>query len=201
MAIRIPLKVGEEKTAANLYNKSLIAQDYEIPKTGTIETYVKFRGKYVSSFVLPLTEDGKVVAIRQYRMGIDKIVLELPAGNIKPKESFVAAALRELLEETGYQGGEIISLSHNLPINHDPASTDFLFYPCLCLNCKNTGKMNLDKKEDIEVVLMSLNDWLSATYEIKTNNSYSIITTLLALPHLKKLGIFTQLQTQEDLWI
>lgn len=190
MAIKIPRKVGQEKIVASVWNKFLISQDYEIPKTGTVETYGKFRGKYASSFILPVTYNGMVVAIRQYRMGTDEVTLELPGGNIKPGEDCANAALREMAEETGYQTEVIISLSNNLHIAHDPASSDITFYPYLCLNCKDTGKRNLDKHEDIEVVLISLSDWLKAVYEIRSNSSYSIITTLLALPHLKKLGIY-----------
>lgn len=192
MAIRIPTKVGEERTVAKIYNKSLIGQHYLMPKTGMTEEYAKFRGKYISSFVLPLTGDGRVVAIRQYRMGPDEVVLELPAGNIKESESPSAAALRELLEETGYQSNEAVSLSHNRNICHDPASSDISYYSFLCLNCVDTGKRNLDKHEDIEVVLIRLDEWLNIIYEIRSNSSYSIVTTLLALPYLKKLGIYSQ---------
>ncbi len=187
MAIRIPRKVGEEKVVAKIFGKSLISQDYEIPKTGTVETYGKFRGKYVSSFILPLTPSGEVVVIKQYRMGPDEIVVELPAGNIMSGESPADAATRELHEETGYKVSSLISLSYNMPICHDPASSDISFYPFLGLHAIDTGKRNLDKHEDIEVELMTWDDWLNAVYRIKSNSSYSLLTTLLAIPHLKGL--------------
>ncbi len=189
MAIRIPRKVGEEKVVAKVFSKILISQDYEMPKTGTVESYGKFKGKYISSFILPLTSDGRVVVIRQYRMGPDEVVVELPGGNIMPGESPANAAERELKEETGYQSGKIISLSNDLNICHDPASSDISYYPFLCLDCVDTGKRNLDKHEDIEVDLMTWNDWLNAVYQIKSNSSYSIVTTLLAKPRLEKLGL------------
>ena len=106
-----------------------------------------------------------------------------------PGESPANAAERELKEETGYQSGKIISLSNDLNICHDPASSDISYYPFLCLDCVDTGKRNLDKHEDIEVDLMTWNDWLNAVYQIKSNSSYSIVTTLLAKPRLEKLGL------------
>jgi ADP-ribose pyrophosphatase len=48
------------------------------------------------------TPDRQVVMIEQYRRGVDRWSLEIPAGNLDPGEEPAAAALRELLEETGY---------------------------------------------------------------------------------------------------
>lgn len=55
------------------------------------------------SCVLALTDDGDAVMVEQYRYGIDRVLLELPAGAIDVGEDPDAAARRELLEETGYR--------------------------------------------------------------------------------------------------
>lgn len=52
--------------------------------------------------VLALTPDGHVVLARQFRPGPSAIVLDLPGGIVDPGEEVLAAAARELLEETGY---------------------------------------------------------------------------------------------------
>lgn len=52
--------------------------------------------------VLALTEDGSVVLARQFRPGPSAILLDLPGGIVDPGEDVLAAAARELLEETGY---------------------------------------------------------------------------------------------------
>lgn len=52
--------------------------------------------------VLALTEEGSVVLARQFRPGPSAIVLDLPGGIVDPGEDVLAAAARELLEETGY---------------------------------------------------------------------------------------------------
>ena len=56
--------------------------------------------------------------VRQYRHGANRITLETPGGLVDPGETPAEAAAREMLEETGYQAREIISLGG---INPNPA--------------------------------------------------------------------------------
>lgn len=56
--------------------------------------------------VIAITKEGKFVIERQYRHGTQSIDYELCAGTIEKGESPLGAAQRELLEETGYAGGE-----------------------------------------------------------------------------------------------
>lgn len=60
-----------------------------------------------SVVLLPLTEDGRVILIRQYRASIDREMWEVPAGSVDPGESPDAAAVRECEEETGLVPGRI----------------------------------------------------------------------------------------------
>ena len=57
--------------------------------------------------IVPVTCDGKVVLVRQYRYAAGEEVLEIPAGRIDPGESPEMAARRELLEETGCTCAEL----------------------------------------------------------------------------------------------
>lgn len=52
--------------------------------------------------MLTVTEDKKLVFVRQYRPAVETHILELPAGQIDPGETLEEAMKRELLEETGY---------------------------------------------------------------------------------------------------
>jgi 8-oxo-dGTP pyrophosphatase MutT (NUDIX family) len=54
---------------------------------------------------LAFTSGGDIVLVREYRHGTGTIMLELPSGTVEPGEDALAAARRELLEETGYGGG------------------------------------------------------------------------------------------------
>jgi 8-oxo-dGTP pyrophosphatase MutT (NUDIX family) len=53
--------------------------------------------------IVPITADGHVVMIRQYRHGAQRVTLEIPGGLVDPGEDPAEAALRECLEETGYR--------------------------------------------------------------------------------------------------
>ena len=57
-----------------------------------------------SVVLLPVFSDGRLLLVRQYRHAVGAYLWELVAGRIEPGESPLAAARRELLEETGYTG-------------------------------------------------------------------------------------------------
>lgn len=60
--------------------------------------------------VLAVTDEERVVLVRQYRKPCDRVLLEIPAGKLEPGEEPLACAKRELLEETGYKAKEWIHL-------------------------------------------------------------------------------------------
>ena len=102
--------------------------------------------------IIPITEDGQVVMIKQYRHGSKKVTLEIPGGLVDD-ESAEKAALRELLEETGYRGDGVTYLGATNP---NPAIFSNLCHTFLVENVKKVSDINLDDNEDIEVVLKPL---------------------------------------------
>jgi ADP-ribose pyrophosphatase len=67
--------------------------------------YLETKG---SSFVIPVTTDGRLILVSQYRYLKDKISIEFPCGGVMEKESPTEAAKRELIEETGYEVEELL---------------------------------------------------------------------------------------------
>src|SRR5687767_3887104 len=66
--------------------------------------------------VIALTRDGKAVMVEQYRHGSDTIELEAPGGMMDPEDtSPVETAVRELMEETGYEGTNARLIGQILP--------------------------------------------------------------------------------------
>lgn len=58
--------------------------------------------------VVPVTEDGKILMVRQYRNALERYTLEIPAGKLdNPKEAGIVCASRELEEETGYRSDHL----------------------------------------------------------------------------------------------
>ena len=81
------------------------ARSYRMPD-GQVADWDILRGGRTVAMVA-ITEDGKVLLVRQFRPGPGRILLELPGGNVGQGEDVALAAARELLEETGYAAGEV----------------------------------------------------------------------------------------------
>ena len=60
--------------------------------------------------ILPILPDGSLCLIRNYRVAVDRVLLELPAGTLEPNEPPIETARRELIEETGFRCTEIVPL-------------------------------------------------------------------------------------------
>ena len=105
--------------------------------------------------VIAITEDGEMVLVRQYRHGIGETRLELCAGVVDDGESPLDGAKRELLEETGYAGGEWEEL---MVVSANPSTMNNVSHSFVAKGVKRVAGQNLDPTEDIDVVLMSQDD-------------------------------------------
>ncbi|NLI54838.1 MAG: NUDIX hydrolase [Clostridiales bacterium] len=65
--------------------------------------------------VVPLTSEGNVILVRQYRYPFAEVMLEIPAGKLDPGEDPADCARRELSEETGMEAEELVSLGVYYP--------------------------------------------------------------------------------------
>lgn len=102
--------------------------------------------------ILAITTDGRFVMIEQYRHGLDDVFIELPAGVIDAGETHLEAAKRELLEETGYAGGEWELFT---VISQNPSISNNLTYCYLAKDVTPVGDQQLDYSEDIAVKLLT----------------------------------------------
>jgi ADP-ribose pyrophosphatase len=98
--------------------------------------------------VVALTTEREVVLVRQFRHGTQEFTIEIPGGMIDRGESPAAAAIRELLEESGYAGGPAVQLG---VVSPNPALFDNHCYTYLIEDCRKIREPELDHGEDIEV--------------------------------------------------
>ncbi|MEM0963008.1 MAG: NUDIX hydrolase [Bacteroidota bacterium] len=105
--------------------------------------------------VLPLTEHGDAVLVEQYRYGIDRTILELPAGAIDTGESPAEAASRELTEETGYASGQLDVLGK---LAVEPGRHTNYGHVFVAHQCRRAGEPVLDETEDLRVLTVASGD-------------------------------------------
>jgi len=106
--------------------------------------------------VAAVTPENRLVLIRQYRAGSDKIAVEIPGGACEPGEDPAAAAARELLEETGYEAESYTVLGEVRP---NPAFMNNRCFTVLAMNARSTGRTDPDEDEEIEPFEMPLEDF------------------------------------------
>lgn len=105
--------------------------------------------------IIALTKTDEVVLIEQFRHGTEKIILELPGGMIDEDEDPLAAARRELLEETGFSSENFILIGKSHP---NPAIQNNTLYHFLALDCEKTGDVKFDEHESVVTKLVSLTE-------------------------------------------
>jgi ADP-ribose pyrophosphatase len=125
--------------------------------------------------VVPVTDKGEMVLIRQYRPPLDHYVIEFPAGLNDRGERLEEAASRELLEETGYEAAEMILLGKG-PLSSGSSREILTVYFAKRLTFKGIGER--DETEDIEVM------------KIPIENVYETLSRLEKAGNLLDLKIY-----------
>ena len=107
--------------------------------------------------VLPVTNDGHIILVRQFRYPHDKLTLEIPAGKLEAKDADIyASAMRELREETGAVSGNVKYLGEIFP---SPAILDEVIHLFLATDLK-FGDTDLDDDEFLECEKISFENAL-----------------------------------------
>lgn len=102
--------------------------------------------------VIALTKSGEFIFERQYRHGLGIVEFEIPAGVIEKGETPLEAARRELMEETGFGGGDWQLFMETC---QNPGTCNNITHTFLACGVEPKGERHLDDNEDIDVYLLS----------------------------------------------
>lgn len=157
----------------------------QLPNSRIIEPY------YVLEYptwinVVAVTPQNEVVLVRLYRYGIGQTSLEIPSGGVEASDrSVLDAARRELLEETGYGGGEFIETARLSPNSANHTNTVHCF---LATEVEQTGKPIEDETERVEIITVSLSEIIKL---VRSNGMFQALHTaslFFALDKLSKIS-------------
>jgi 8-oxo-dGTP pyrophosphatase MutT (NUDIX family) len=133
-----------------------------------------------------LTEDNKVIMVRQYRHPVREVIIELPGGCVDDTDKdFQTAIARELLEETGYSFSSYESLGK---ISANPSTNTNWMHMFLAKGGKKVGEQKLDHNEEIIVELYSIDELKRMVRENKIIQSMHVTCILYALEKLGELS-------------
>lgn len=121
--------------------------------------------------VIPVTKDGKIIMVRQYRNAIDRETLEIPAGAFNSKEELGEECVRrELEEETGYQAGKIewlITTRSMVAFSNEKVEV----YVATDLK---PSKQNLDEEESIELEIYTVEELKDKVFKGEIQDSKTV---------------------------
>ena len=179
-------KMVDEEVSRRQYGKVILERRFQLPG-GEIIDYFNWGGTTIPSIVFAVTPNKEVIALKQFRYGINNVVVELPGGCSSENETAKETAHKELKEETGYCAESFTILGPSLWF--DPANCITPYVPILATGCRKVCELKVDETEFIEVILYPLLGWISKIHDGEIRDSKSIAITFLALPHLGvKLG-------------
>jgi len=147
-----PWKTVRQKALLDKDFLKLFEKEMEETATGRKSVFYTLHSKDWCN-ITPVTDQGRIVMIRQYRFGMDCYTLEIPGGIVDPEDPDPKnGALRELFEETGYRaatGARCISLGSVQP---NPALLNNLAHSYIVGPVRRVSAPELDEHEAIETV-------------------------------------------------
>ena len=99
--------------------------------------------------VIPITEAGEVVLIRQFRFGTEEVTLEIPGGIVDPEHTPLEAGQNELLEETGFKSNQWEYLGF---VHPNPAFLTNRCHSFLAKGIKKVAEIRPEESEEFEVI-------------------------------------------------
>ena len=161
--VRLKRELRYEGAILKIYEDTVLANGHE--------AHWDFIHHDGAAAVLPVTDDGKILMVRQYRNALDRDTLEIPAGKLDaPDEPKIECAYRELEEETGYRTEQ---MEYLISLNTTVAFCDEAIDIFVARNLIPSHQ-HLDEDEVIDVEPWELKDLLELIYSGKMTDAKTV---------------------------
>ncbi len=167
----------------NLLRKSNILEycvdTYELPNGKTHDYDIMLHNG--AAAVVAVTDEGKIVMVRQYRPAFDRVTTEIPAGKRDGDEEYETAAARELEEETGYRAGR---MRHLITVDTAIAYCNEKIEIYIADRLTKT-EQNLDEDEFVEIREFSLEELKKMILNAEIEDSKTIAAIMSYAVYIK----------------
>lgn len=135
--------------------------------------------------ITAVTSDGQMVLVDQYRHAQGRRFLEVPGGATHPRKDVdpQEAAIRELIEETGYEPGRVVKAATHAP---NPALQSNLLHIYVAFDCVKKHELQLDPFEDLFAVTKPIKEVYQMMEKGEINHALTVATLAVCRPHLSK---------------
>jgi ADP-ribose pyrophosphatase len=133
------------------------------------------------SVIAAVTDDNKIIMVKQFRKPMESPILEVPAGKLDGDEDPADAALRELSEETGYTAGKLEKLTEFYP---SVGYTTEVLHIYLATDLK-PGVCHPDENEVLEVMEMDLEEVYRMVMDGRIHDGKTIAAVMMARDKLR----------------
>ena len=179
------MKEGKTLESRRIYEGKVVnlsVDRVELPNGNVTELEViRHQG---AAAVVPLTAEGEVLLVRQFRYATGGWLLEIPAGKLDPGEAPDVCATRETEEEVGYRAGKLDSLGW---IWTTPGFTDEKIWLYLARDLA-PGNQDLGGDEVLSVETMPLAEAISRVHQGEICDGKSVCALLRAATYLEQEG-------------
>ena len=132
--------------------------------------------------IAAITDDNRMVMVRQFRKPAGKVILEAPAGKREKDEDPLKTAIRELKEETGYTASSIKFLTK---FYSSVGYSEEIIYIYLCRGL-TPGETEFDENEAIDIALYGVDELCEMAVNGEIEDSKTIIAVLMAKIHSER---------------
>lgn len=162
--------------------REVVIKSFQLPD-GRHETRATYSAEtFRAAGVIAVTTEGQVVIARQFRPGPEKVMDELPGGNVDTGEDPESAARRELLEETGYEPENMKFIGE---FSRD-AYMNGRWYYYLATGCKMVAGQSLDYNEFVDIINVSISEFIDSAKKGRMTDGIAVLAAYDDLKGLER---------------